>query len=69
MSKQVQIPDWLQALVKKVQDASEQAKPDWPNGQYPHVAFAARDEVGEYGDDAVVSLFQEIINEVERLRR
>lgn len=55
-----QLPQWLREL------AEEQAKAeDWPNKQYPHVAFRAREIVAEDrdGDDAQVCLLQVVIDE------
>lgn len=58
-----QLPEWLRQVAE-----GEAMAEDWPNGEYPHAAFAARNIVAEKNDssDAQVSLLQVVINEVEQ---
>ena len=59
-------PEWLATMARRVVEDE-----NWPNGQYPHVAFAAREIVAEEvaDDDVQVSLLQLVIDEVDRLRK
>jgi len=65
MTRPEECPDWLRKLAENVIGME-----DWPNGEYPSVAFSVREIVGEEctGDDSQVCLLQEVINECERLR-
>ena len=64
-----QLPRWLQELVERRVNASLESPCEWPNGQFPHLAFRAREIVAEDddGDDGQVSLLQVVIDEAERL--
>ncbi len=65
-----QLPRWLQELVERRVNASLESPCEWPNGQFPHLAFRAREIVAEDddGDDGQVSLLQVVIDEAERLQ-
>lgn len=64
MANEVNVPDWLERLVDQVLDSE-----DWPDDEYPRLAFEVRDRIGEgYDEDGQVSLLQLVIHEIERLR-